>query len=263
MKETFHWTASLQSGVVFKHTGWIILHKYNSKRDGTREFWSPHLSMLPRLASGTLCGGLQRRSSCPWPSWSPSLWGRCGSSASRLTVLPELDHCHWPLPRPRAQKQFEERNNYSLWTNSWIQLLYITVTDVHQCTLKMRLSVLEESCLKACFHGMQNSVSSWLVHWTPGYLRLSICPRSHGISSGLEWDISNRAKETCPQCNNIKAQFIRLIYYILQIEWNWMRLNYREKIAREYLKSYNGGHQNNRKTYIKGRGDVCHLLFCL
>lgn len=57
-------------------------------------------------------------------------------------------------------------------------------------TLKMRMSVLEESCLKACFHGMQNSVRSGFVQWTPGYLPLLICSRSHGMSSGFGWDIS-------------------------------------------------------------------------
>lgn len=69
------------------------------------------------------------------------------------------------------------------------------ISNVQPVTLKMRMSVSEESCLRACFQGMENSVLSWLVHWTPGYLLLLTCSRSHGMSSGLQLDISAEEEE--------------------------------------------------------------------
>lgn len=60
----------------------------------------------------------------------------------------------------------------------------------------MRMSASEESCLRACFQGMENSVLSWFVHWTPGYLLLLTLSRSHGMRSGLQWDISAKEEAT-------------------------------------------------------------------
>lgn len=84
----------------------------------------------------------------------------------------------------------------------YLMTFYDNATDVWisccfwmQVTLKMRMSVSEESCLKACFHGTENSVRSRFVHWTPGYLVLSMWARSQGMSRGLEWDIPAGAKK--------------------------------------------------------------------
>lgn len=60
----------------------------------------------------------------------------------------------------------------------------------------MRMSALEESVLNACFHGIENSVRSAFVHWTPGYLPLSMRARSHGMSRGLEWDIPAKPRQS-------------------------------------------------------------------
>lgn len=59
-------------------------------------------------------------------------------------------------------------------------------SNAHSVTLKMRTSASDESCLRACFQGMENSVLSWLVHCTPGYLLLLTFSRSHGMRSGLQ-----------------------------------------------------------------------------
>lgn len=152
--------------------------------------------MRTPLASERLCGGLRCHSCCQKPAWSPLLGGHCGSSSSRQMCPRGRDRFHSPPPRPAGRVHslhFIERlfvgniRNITAYL-CWDLCSYIS--NIHSVTLKMRISVSEESCLRACFQGMENSVLSWFVHWTPGYLLLLTFSRSHGMRSGLQWDIS-------------------------------------------------------------------------
>lgn len=158
--------------------------------------------MRTPLASERLCGGLRCHSCCRKPAWSPSLGARCGSSSSKQTCPRERVRFHSPLPRPagrvhslHCREAFcEQYHKY----NSVLMLgpVFSYISNIHSVTLKMRMSTSEESCLRACFQGMENSVCSWFVHWTPGYLQLLTFSHSHGMRSGLEWDISVEEETT-------------------------------------------------------------------
>lgn len=152
--------------------------------------------MRTPLASERLCEGLRCHSCCRKPAWSLSLGARCGSSSSRRLCPRWRVRFHSPLPRPTERVHSlhyreafcEEYQKY----NSLLMLgsVFSYISNVHSVTLKIRMSSSEESCLRACFQGMENSVLSWFVHWTPGYLLLLTFSRSHGMRSGLQWDIS-------------------------------------------------------------------------
>lgn len=154
------------------------------------------------LASERLCGGLRCHSCCRKPAWSPSLGARCGSSSSRWMCPPGHVHFHSPLPRPaRRVHSLHCREAFCGQYQKYNSLLMLGsvfsyISKVHSVTLKMRMSASEESCLRACFQGMENSVLSWFVHWTPGYLLLLTFSRSHGMRSGLQWDISVEEENT-------------------------------------------------------------------
>lgn len=152
--------------------------------------------MRTPLARGTLCGGLRCHSCCRKPAWSPSLGVHCGSSSSKWMCPHERVHFHSPPPRPAWRvhslycrevfcEQYQKYNSAPM-----LGPVFSYISNVHSVTLKMRMSASEESCLRACFQGMENSVFSWFVHWTPGYLLLLTFSRSHGMRSGLGWDIS-------------------------------------------------------------------------
>lgn len=162
----------------------------------------PHLLMLDSVAIETLCEDEQSRSCCLQGVWSLWLVGRCGSFSSRWRGLLEPCRCHSALPRPTGKMAW----GCFTVTKQRISILYLlshcrtTFCKMYLSiclagTLKIRMSLSDESCLKACFHGMENSVCSRFVHWTPGYLQLSICVRSHGMSSCLEWDIPAGARK--------------------------------------------------------------------